>query len=1083
MARVPSALVGIAFLAFHVPARPQVPPQAAQVLKKVGTAVVEKLLKPKMQVAFFTLGGIKATSVDCEGDATAEKFSGTATFALPAPLGERKLHFKNLVLKGTTAEGTLDEPLKDFSGDLHGWTCHFTRIVLSDKGSRVEGTATLAGLKLDVRPLALTATGLTGTLTPGDLPLVEGPFEATLLAGEVTFGPSNVQLKGNLEVLVDLPVRHALTGQAIRLEASSVAFDSALLTGTGPLGPNLASGLPFLHKGHTWVFQTLALRFERGMPRLGGPARLQFPLQVFCRVGATDQPYLSDPLTCSMAGKVPAPAPPRPSGVRPDRQVKAADLARAEVAWEGISGSLALPAALLHPSGLTAYRLTLEKGVVRVEKGELVSEGTKVTGTLAWGSNFSLVTSFAEAAADLAEGLYVRGKALPKSADVGAYQVNASFYGTVCDFSTGHSPEGLPEAWMGVHLPIYYLSLPEEISSLSQQNERLRVLVTGKAGRFEGNGTFSGVVAAKIGKEILLYVAPTFLDPFELRFVEGALLNGPEVTGKLNLEAPPILKKFTPPIKFKLTQNGVESAEIITQTPQGPMTGESYLTGITTVVESARLFPTLLDLTGRFDFAITGADIPSVNFDHLVLEAQGAGIEGSKEDLSFELVGSRWSNLADRPQVSLWGFPYALGENGYGIIKGETEKQDRFYVGLGGEVEMNPLMPITYNRLLFTTVPGNSEVGTVELEKPFEVSQSLASLGALDAHMGFRVETENNKVKDAYFMGDGALKLNLGSSSFALDAGMRFGRHFKDASSFPYFYALGIFEPPPAATIKVAPDFEVYGLVGGLAQNFLPETIRDTKDIEGKTDDNLGLAVMAGISAGTTDQFAFHGDLDLYVSQNLTTLIQGDGWLFSDRKQKPAENHVSADIRFTRNPDVFDATLTANLSLAQGLLKPMGQVQLHFGPDKQFLHIGTREAPIQVRVMDSFDGAGYMTADFEGGTRTFGAGASLGWSKEADFGIVWGNAWLNARGDLIIELDSELNPSFLGAFAAEGGGAFGMRFKTFWKTYKITIFSGSIGANMAFQAPGHPMLSGAVTIHYRVLGGLFSGSVSANLDL
>jgi len=136
-----------------------------------------------------------------------------------------------------------------------------------------------------------------------------------------------------------------------------------------------------------------------------------------------------------------------------------------------------------------------------------------------------------------------------------------------------------------------------------------------------------------------------------------------------------------------------------------------------------------------------------------------------------------------------------------------------------------------------------------------------------------------------------------------------------------------------------------------------------------------------------------------------------------------------------------------------------------------------------VKVKGSYDASGYMTADFVGGTRTFGAGAALGWSKEADFGIVWGNAWLNARGDLIIEIDGDLNPYFLGAFGAEGGGAFGMRFKTFWKTYKITIFSGSIGANMAFQAPGHPTLSGAVTIHYRVLGGLFSGSVSANLDL
>ncbi len=1076
MARRTLALVGLAFL---LPVQSQVPPQAAEVLKKVGTKLVEAVLTPKMQVEFFHLGGFKATRVDPDGDATPEKFSGNALFELPAPLGLRKLTFKGLTLKGTTAEGTLDEALKDVTGDLHGWNCQLTRLVLSDKGSRVEGTATLAGLQLDLAPLTLTHQGLTGTLTPGDLTLAEGPFEATLLAAEVAFSPSSVKLKGNLEVVIDPPVRHGVTGAEIKLEGGTVTFESALLTGSGTLAPNLASNLPLLHKGQTWVMNSVALGFERGTPLLGGPTRLQFPLQVFCRVGATDQPYRSEALPVHLRGHIPPAAAPKPTASRMAAVRKPSPkVVSLEKAWEGFTGTFSLPNATLHPSGLTAYRLELERGVARVEKGVVVSEGTTLTGALRWGPNQAFETRFVEAPAALNDGLYVTGGPLKKPAEVGAYKVYAIFSSLLCDFSTEHSPEGLPDGWMGVHLSSFHLGLPTELSTFTPSWDRNPVLVAGKAGRFEGNGSFSGAVAVNLASKLVnLHIAPVRMEPFELRFVEGALLHGPEVKAQMDLTAEPLLKDFKPPVRFKLTQNGAEQIEVDTQTPSGPMGLKTRLVGVTMVLDAARLNPTNLDLTGRFDFAVAGAALPSIAFDHLVLEASGAGIEGSKEPLSLDFKGSRWSALQDRPHVNLWGFPFGLGESGYGVTG-----DGRFYVGLGGDFEINPILPVSYNRVLFTTAKDDETQGAMELEKLFDVDQSVASLGSLKASLGFQVETAGDQVSDAYFLGTGALKVNMGDTPFGLDAGMRFGRSYQGAGYFPYFYALGHFEAPGGG-VPVAPNLEIYGLAGGLAQNFLPDEIRNTTEIKGKPDQSLGLAIMAGVDAGTSDQFTFHGGLDLYVSQNLTTLLQGKGWLFSGRDQQPSDNQVTADIRFTRNPNAFDAVLTADLNLYGGLLRPMGQVELHFAPDKQFVHIGTKEAPIQVRIKNAWDASGYMTADFQGGGATFGAGAAFSYSKEADFGIIWGNAWLNARGDLIIEIDADKNPHFLGTLSAEGGAAFGMRFETFWKTYRVTIFSGSIGANLAFQIPGSPTLSGAVAIHYRVLGGLFSGSVTAHLDM
>jgi len=57
-----------------------------------------------------------------------------------------------------------------------------------------------------------------------------------------------------------------------------------------------------------------------------------------------------------------------------------------------------------------------------------------------------------------------------------------------------------------------------------------------------------------------------------------------------------------------------------------------------------------------------------------------------------------------------------------------------------------------------------------------------------------------------------------------------------------------------------------------------------------------------------------------------------------------------------------------------------------------------------------------------------------------------------------------------------------MKFETFWHTYRVTIFSGDIAANMAFRAPGSPALAGHVDVSYSVLGGLFSGSAGVDME-
>lgn len=1066
----------LALLGVALPLAAQVPlPPAAQVLKPLAGKVLDAILKPKMQVDHFSLGGFTVKEVDPTGDATPEKFEGEGVIELPAPGMHLKVTFKNLVLKGSAAEGTVEAAFPAaYAHEHQGWTYHLKKAVVSDKAAHLEGTASLAGIRLDVAGLSLVPSGLQGTVTGGDLPLAEGAFTATLRNSEVVFGVQPPLLKGALRVELEGALRHALSGEAVRMEVPAVAIDSRLLTkeGTGVAAESLATDLPVRHKGLTWRLDKVAFAFERGNPRLGSPARLQFPLNVFAKLGATGQPYVTGPSPVIIAASRPsAPALGEGPG-RPGAEValRVKDLLKG---FEGFSGVFPLPAENLVPSGLTAYRLKVVSGQAQVAKGAFDPAKSRITGRFTFGSGYKDEATFFEAPVSFEDGLYLTTAKLPAPVALGDYKIQAPWSIATCDFSTSQSPEGVEVGWKGIYLTQYLFVLPGELY-LQGGKDKPAVAVSAEKGWFEGNGLFSGAIAVAFNPaaKLMLHIAPVTLNPFELNFADGVLLKGPTVTGKVDVDAPPILQDFEGDLSFKLTQNGLEQIQVM---PNRVL--KTDLIGVDIALDSAVLNPTSWDFSGRFDFHAAGANLPSFPFEHMILEAVGDGIDGDDGPLKLGMAGARWTTMEDHPNVDLWGFGYGLAEHGFGTLE-----DGRFFVGFGGEVAVNPLLPGLYNRVLFTTEKGSDTKGTLELERPYVLDQDLAGMGQLKASMGFQVETTQEEVSNAYFLGEGQLLLNTGEAPYKLEAGLRFGRGFKGGTSFPYFYALGHLSSDNLA-VPVAPDFELYGFLGGLAQNFKPDNIRETKDIKGVADPDLGFALLAGVDAGTTDKYTFHGALDLYIAQNLTTKLHGDGWLFTDRDQKPDDSHVWADINFSRKPNVLDATFGADIKQGGGAMRYIGLVQLHLSPDKKFLHIGTKEAPIKAIMAGIAEGSGYFTADFNGKNTTFAAGIGISLDTgRRSWGPLYGRAWMKANGDLVVEIPAGGSPRFRGTIDASGGAEFGMEFSTFWDDYEITLFSGELRTHLAFQVPGDPKFSGVVILHYSVLGGLFEGDASAHLD-
>jgi hypothetical protein len=1066
------------FLLASLPALAQVPPQ---ILKPLGDKIIQKILKPKMKVESFTVGGFTVKDVDPTDDATAEHFEGTGMIQLPAPAEPVKITFKNLVLKGGAAEGTVEAGFHaNHHSDHQGWNYLLKKAVISEKGAHLEGTATLAGIKLNIGTLAFTPAGLQGTLTPGDLYLSEGDFTAILQKAEVVFGSGNPQLKGALRVEIASPVRSAITGETVRLESGSIALDSALLTSTGNgiVVDALATNLPVQHKGSNWWMNKVTFRFERGNPVLSTPLRLQFALQVFCRFDATEQPYVTESAPCNIYGRIPHPGSHGLIQAARDRDgEEVANSAKDLVmGFKGFSGSFPLPPATLYPSGLTAYKLVVDGGSIQITNSLAVPDQSSLSGNLYFGPGYPYQISFNKAKASLMDGLFVDTAKLETNVSLGNYQLNTLWSDIICDFSPTLSVEGMAPEWKGVYLPKFLFFFPLDLYTPAPDGSRSPAWAVGEKGWFEANGRFTANIGVSFTEPLMLYIAPVTLNPFDMEFADGVLLKGPTVTGNVHVDAPPILENFDGDLTFKLTHNGIEQVEV---KPNQVL--KSDLIGVDIVLESAVLNVDNWDLTGRFDLHVVGAALPSFPFEHMTLQATGGGINGDNSPLKLGMSGCRWDAFQDNPNVNLWGFNFGLSERGFGTLE-----DGRFFVGFGGQMEVNPMLPGMYNRVLLTTQPNQDPTkkpkGTVELEQGFELHQNMAGLGQVDGSIGFHVEVAGEQVSKAYFLGNGDLHLNLADAPLHAEAGLLFGRAFQGNSSFPYFYVLGELASDTLA-VPIAPDVEIYGFLGGLAQNYQPDNIRNMKNITGTPNPDLGYAVIAGVDVGTSDHYTFHGDLDLYVAQNFTTKLHGDGWLFCERTDKPDDSHVWTDIKFSRKPNVLDATFGANIAQAGGSLRYIGEVQLYVSSDKQFLHIGTKQAPVQA-VLDSIGkGTGYFTVDLGPQSSVFTAG--IGFSLDSgrrDFGPFYGRAWFNANGDLVIEIPKSGPTKLRGTIAANGGAEFGMSFSTFWDDYDITIFSGSLGANLAFQVPGSPKFSGVVTIHYSVLGGLFDGDASAHID-
>ena len=93
---------------------------------------------------------------------------------------------------------------------------------------------------------------------------------------------------------------------------------------------------------------------------------------------------------------------------------------------------------------------------------------------------------------------------------------------------------------MGVFLPDFHATLPIELYTFGPGNTRVPISVPGKAGRFEGNGAFSGALGVKLDSLVNLHIAPVKLEPFDLRFVEGAQgkVGKREIARAFNIPAP-----------------------------------------------------------------------------------------------------------------------------------------------------------------------------------------------------------------------------------------------------------------------------------------------------------------------------------------------------------------------------------------------------------------------------------------------------------------------------------------------------------------------------------------------------------------
>lgn len=379
---------------------------------------------------------------------------------------------------------------------------------------------------------------------------------------------------------------------------------------------------------------------------------------------------------------------------------------------------------------------------------------------------------------------------------------------------------------------------------------------------------------------------------------------------------------------------------------------------------------------------------------------------------------------------------------------------------------------------------------------------------------------------------------------FGVDASAQFGT----VNGFRYWYVDAMVSK--SSGIPVLSGFAVYGFGGGLSYRMrqvepasyaIPlgnHTSTDNSDLPGVIfsgaqyvpDATYGLGLKASVILGThpspkamNGQVSFR--IQFYAGGGVQSVrFQGDACLASELRTPPGSVPVrlTMDISYNFSTQDLYGVNEAFVDVA-GMMKGIhaqnkaGTVVFRFNPTEWFVHMGTPNSRIGLRVLDIMTFSSYFMVgtnipafpappqnvaqllagtnvqSFEGGLMSTGSGFAFGSAFNMDTGeksflIFYGAFSMGTGFDIMLKdygstayCQGFSPPLGINGWYAMGqayaymAGKIGVNFKLFGRDKKMDILSVSAAALLQAKLPNPVFFKGQAGGHYNILGGLVKG--------
>ena len=422
------------------------------------------------------------------------------------------------------------------------------------------------------------------------------------------------------------------------------------------------------------------------------------------------------------------------------------------------------------------------------------------------------------------------------------------------------------------------------------------------------------------------------------------------------------------------------------------------------------------------------------------------------------LLEGGWMQFPDPRIIKVAGFEYELTKFGFGTRDGPSPEQARRWVGLGGNFQLQDVLPVTIdvNEMALSWEYQDANEDPLPFNNPkleiadIKLGMEIPKVLTLDGTLRFCEAGKPGCGSGSAALGskwfEAAVDVKLKSPAIALKGQLMVGKNqgAPGVDPFTFWYAQIDAQLPTGIPVP-ATGVSIYGFSGGFGKNVslnITEAFPRQLNLANPVSPTPGSFVfLAGVTLGSghDNGFVINTDVKLFVQiPGPVIVFNGQAWVATERNKRKLPPLLTVNIIFDGINKEFIFSLAARYQSGEGkddveengkIVDASGNMEVYLSQTDWHVYLGTKAHPINAKIAKdllALNAEAYVMfgtqVPFDAGIMPgflVGAGIHMNKSGEALGGLVGYEFGLYAFG----EMGLQMQPKHVFVVAGIGGNA------------------------------------------------------------